>query len=378
MTILEKSISGVYFNGQEITAFPAKLNIGENLAELKISTNIRSFNLNTLSVSPKISHSNRFVSLPDGGQFQCLDCEILEKLPQQISSEGIVAWLEQRIWAAITSLIIITIFLAIGYFYGLPVLTKNVVKKIPIKTEHALGEKVLTWLDNNWFEESRLPQKKRLHIINNFEKLHLNLSISKHLKIKFRNSERVGANAFALPGGTIVITDQLINISTSTNEIMAILAHEIGHIEKRHLMKTIIKGSFATLIVATITGDAATLSASTTGLPVILMQTKYSIDFEREADSYAFNLLKQNKISSQVFADILERINKDDKSNNKMSFLSKHPATRERIKQAEINDLKHQIKAIEKSIQPDNIKTKEIEKRIENVKKTIEKLENET
>ncbi len=216
-----------------------------------------------------------------------------------------------------------------------------------------------------------------MHIINNFEKLHSNLSISKHLKIKFRNSERVGANAFALPGGTIVITDQLINISTSTNEIMAILAHEIGHIEKRHLMKKIIKGSFATLIIATITGDAATLSASTAGLPVILMQTKYSREFEREADSYAFNLLKQNKISSQVFADILEKLAKGYKSNKKMSFISTHPDTRERIIQAEIEGLKHQIKTIEKSIQPDNIEKKEIEKRIENVKKTIEKLENE-
>ncbi len=334
MTILEKSISGVYFNGQEITAFPAELKIWEKFAELKTSNNTRNYNLNVLNISPKISNSKRFVSLPDGGQFQCSDSEILKRLPQEASSEGVVAWLEQRIWAAITSLIIIITLLVLGYYYGLPVLTKNIVEKIPIETEQVLGRKALTWLDNEWFSESKLPKEYRYHIKSSFESLHTKLSISKHLKIEFRNSEVIGANAFALPGGTIVITDQLINISTSTNEIMAILAHEIGHIEKRHLMKQIIQSSFATLSIATITGDAATLSASTAGLPVILMQTKYSRESEREADSFAFKLLKHNKISPQAFADILERISKDQNSNKIMSFISTHPATKERILQA--------------------------------------------
>jgi predicted Zn-dependent protease len=335
MTTIENSISGVFFNGQETTAYPAELNIGKTVAELKSSKNTHNYNLNTLNISPQISNSKRFVSLPDGGQFQCSDSEILKSLPQQISSEGIVAWLERRIWAAITGLIISICVLVFGYVYGLPVIAESVVKGISIETEQVLGQKALIWLDKHgWFEESKLPPKSLSHIKSSFERLHANLSISKHLKVEFRSSESIGANAFALPGGTIVVTDQLINLSKSPDEIIAILAHEIGHIEKRHAMKQIIQSSLTTLIAATITGDAETLSAATVGLPVILMQTKYSRDFEREADAFAFKLLKQAEISPQAFADILERINKGNKSNKIMSFISTHPITEERIEKA--------------------------------------------
>ncbi len=335
MNIQGTVLEGTYYDGKIPIARPASLVFDDNEVTMTSVVLTLNYDLRKLHVSPRVGSTDRFITFSDGGQYQCADQPLLDQLPQEVKSEGIVAWFEDRISVTVASIAIIICALLFVYFYGIPLVAESIIKRIPIETEASLGNHVLTWFDNSqWFNESHIDPDRQASIMNKFHKLHEGLSMSPHIKLEFRNSELIGPNAFALPGGTIVITDQMIETAKSEAEILAILAHELGHAERRHSMRQVVQGSFVALASTTITADAASLSVAVTGLPVILVQTKFSRDFEREADEFAFDLLKRNHISTKAFARIMERLDKDNESIEKLSFVSTHPVTSDRIKRA--------------------------------------------
>ncbi len=117
--------------------------------------------------------------------------------------------------------------------------------------------------------------------------------------------------------------------------MLAILAHEIGHVELRHALKSVLQKSGIAIVVATVTADAATLSAAVTGLPLAVAQMKYSREFEAAADTFAFELLKRKGYSPAAFATFMERLAKDAAPGQKsFAFLSSHPLTAERVARA--------------------------------------------
>ncbi len=335
MNISGTQIEGTYYSGDTPLSHSAVLVFSDNEVVLTSGTMTLTDALNKVRVSPRAGRADRFITLSNGGQFQCTDQPFLDFLPQEISSEGIVAWLEDRLSIAVVSVAIIIGALIFGYYYGIPAAAESMIKRVPIETEVSLGGHVLTWFDDNkWFDESHIKEDQQVSIMKRFNKLHEDLSMSPHIRLEFRNSEIIGPNAFAFPGGLIVITDQMVEAAESEEEILAILAHELGHAEMRHSMRQIVQSSFVALAATTITADAASLSAAVAGLPVFFAQTKYSRDFEREADEFAFDLLRRHHISTEAFASLMERLDANCKSEKTLSFLSTHPITEERITEA--------------------------------------------
>jgi len=330
------SLQGYYYDGRHPLRQSAGLEFAAGEATLVWDEEPRRYRTSSVLVSPRIGSADRFIALPDGGQFQCTDDPTLDLLPQHSSTEGAVAWLEQRVGVAVASVVLIVALLAGGYEYGLPAAANHVAAKIPIETEQALGDQALLWLDeSNWFQASELDQDTQDRIRREFEGLYADLPFAKHYRLEFRESGYVGANAFALPGGTIVITDGMVNLAESDDEVLAILAHEIGHVELRHVMRHVLQDSAVAVAAATITGDAATLSVAVAGLPSVVAQAEYSRDFETEADDFAFQLLHEHGMSPGAFATVMERIEADCECEpGALDFLSTHPVTGERIERA--------------------------------------------
>jgi hypothetical protein len=295
-----------------------------------------------LKVSPRIGRADRFINLPDGGQFQCADHPFLASLPQESRSEGPVAWLEERWGVALAGVAVIAAILLSGYFYGLPAAAEHLAAKIPVETEQALGREAIVWMDSNkWFKPTSLAGNKQKDIREGFEGLLENLPLGAYYHLEFRDSSFIGPNAFALPGGTIVITDDMVNAAESREEVLAVLAHEIGHVELRHTMRSVLQNSAIAVVAATVTADAASLSAAVSGLPALLAQTKYSREFESEADAYAFRLLRQKNYPPAAFASLMERLAKKyENTEHALDFVSTHPSTAERVKRARASDTK--------------------------------------
>lgn len=330
------SLQGYFYNGIQPLRQSARLEFVAGEAMLVWGEELRRYDTSSVRLSPRVGSADRFIALPDGGQFQCTDVPALDLLPQHSVTEGAVAWLEQRVGVAVASVVLSVALLVGGYKYGLPAAANHVAAKIPIETEQTLGKQALVWLDDNdWFQASELDQDTQDRIRWEFEDLYDDLPFAKHYQLEFRESEYIGANAFAMPGGTIVITDDMVNLAESDDEVLAILAHEIGHVELRHVMRHVLQDSAVAVAAATITGDAATLSVAVAGLPSVMAQAEYSRDFETEADDYAFQLLREHGMSAEAFATMMERIEGDCECEpGALDFLSTHPVTEERIERA--------------------------------------------
>jgi predicted Zn-dependent protease len=325
------TLTGEYFDGRHPVGVAGTLVLSDRFANLTSEPYSSQYEADSLSVSPRIGRSARFISFPDGGQLQCDDSPLLDVLPQESATEGAVAWLERRWSTALIATVLTAALLALGYVYGLPRMAEYAVARIPIQAEVHLGEQALRQLDSGgWFKPTALSAQEQQQIRAGFLTLVDGLPLEKSYNLQFRSGARIGANALALPGGTLVITDELVRLTDSPEEVMAVLAHEIGHVELRHTLRQVLQDSLVDAVVATLTGDSLT-----SGMPMALAKAQYSREFETQADEYAFALLKRHHISPSRFADLLERLEARSGSDNRgTTFLDSHPPTPERILRA--------------------------------------------
>lgn len=91
-------------------------------------------------------------------------------------------------------------------------------------------------------------------------------------------------NALALPAGTVVITDALLGLAATPDAFAGVLAHEIGHVDRRHGLRKLIHDGGLMIALSFFTGDAASIVAAGGRA---LAGAAYSRDAEREADDFA-------------------------------------------------------------------------------------------
>jgi predicted Zn-dependent protease len=331
------TLTAVRYDGRSPIAEPVTLIWSGATVKIIGAALEQTFPAMRLRVSPRIGRAARFVTLPDGAQLQCSDDPLLARLPQEGKTEGVVAWLESRWQIAIAALAVTLACLGLGYVYGLPAIADVIAERVPIEYERTLGEKALTLLDDQkFFQPSALHDDVKARVTAGFTELAGDLPQAAYLRLEFRSAPRIGANALALPGGVIVITDQMVELCESLEEVQAILAHEIGHVERRHALRHIVQDSSTAAVAAVFTSDVSTLTLAISGVPVLLAQASYSRAFESEADQFAFELLKRHNISPEHFAEAMERLQSKygGRGGEQLAFLSSHPVTAERIARA--------------------------------------------
>jgi Zn-dependent protease with chaperone function len=196
----------------------------------------------------------------------------------------------------------------------------------------------LSALDRLIFKPSELDAQLQSRV-----RQHLQGAIDAHpaqaITLQFRKGGKLGPNAFALPGGTIFFTDELIRLAEHDDEILGVMAHEIGHVVYQHAMRRMVQDSLLSFALLALTGDASGVSELFLGLPVVLTELAYSRGFEREADQYALAYLQSHDIAPGRFADLLTRIDKShkeqasaDKEEKWTGYLATHPPTPDRVK----------------------------------------------
>lgn len=105
----------------------------------------------------------------------------------------------------------------------------------------------------------------------------------------------MGMNAAAIPNNTIIVTDELVKISGTDEEVLAVLAHEQGHLVQKHSMQKVISNLGVAGLFALVTGD---LNDVVTVSVVVLTDAGYSQAIELDADDYAMQHWHQQQISS--------------------------------------------------------------------------------
>jgi Zn-dependent protease with chaperone function len=156
------------------------------------------------------------------------------------------------------------------------------------------------------------------------------------LRLDFRDAPSLGPNAFALPDGQVVMTDQLVSLVSDDDELLAVLAHEAGHHEHRHGMRRGLESSAAVVVIGFLFGDLSGTGSLSVSIPTLLVNSGFSRRHEREADEFAFALLPRHGISPDAFARVMARLSGDEGHSpaGPIGYLSTHPPSDERIQAA--------------------------------------------
>lgn len=144
-------------------------------------------------------------------------------------------------------------------------------------------------------------------------------------------------NAFALPGGFIVLTRGLLREASDPGEVAGVLAHEVGHVAHHHPEAQMIRIAGMQVLISVATGTSGGTNASSlAGLAAILKSTR---DAEREADAYAVSMLSGARVDPMALKHFFEKILKEEGKSSGSAFsnlgtlFSTHPVTTERIEQ---------------------------------------------
>lgn len=344
------SFQADYFDGLTARAQQVLVRISGDLLSFELSGETFTHKLADIDVQAKLGKAKRLIDLPNGGRLEAQDIAELEAaMPSKASTfwRG-VHYLENHLGWVLFSLVA-TVFAGWLFLqYGVPRLAQYVADNTSPTMETSLGEQVLKGLDSKvgYFTPSKIDKSRQVSIVAAVSHMCAVIKDCPQYRLEFRESTAIGPNAFAIPGGIVIITDDLIKLSQNDTEIVAVLAHELGHVKRRHAFRQSIQGALSGLVLAAATGD---VSAMASGLPAVLVQMRYTRELEYEADAFSLQALQKSCLPPKAFADILLRLSKSrpdihskDKKNPESDtssagdpisdLLASHPDTLLRIK----------------------------------------------
>lgn len=326
------AISALYFDGKTSRAHHVTLSVEDGVALLDGDAQ-RSCPIADLRVSERVRHAPRKVTFPDEAYLEVQDTQAFDALLASTGHRDSAVVRMQQSWrGALAAFAATAIVLVLAYLYGLPLAAEGIANMLPSKTEQAISRGMLSFMDRRLLAPSALPPVRQTAIVERFRLLTAPQPDVPDYTIVFRKS-RIGPNAFALPSGEIVLTDELVALMDNDDQVAGILAHELGHLHERHLMRRIVQSSAIGAAATAIFGDASALVAN---IPTLMLDLKYSRDAEREADDYAIAMMKKNGIPLSQLAESFKKLKSATGDGDDVSpYLSTHPPTDERIARIE-------------------------------------------
>lgn len=243
-------------------------------------------------------------------------------------------WLPDLNWGAKSLLLLASLALFIAWFFvfGLDGFSRLIVQYIPPSLDRELGDRIP---DLHAGADSGAPSNACLELKHALDK---SVKLIQSLDAPGLDSVRIEVapdtamvNAFAFPGGRIVVYAGMLRMLDSQQEWFALLAHEAGHVSLRHGMRSLVRTGMLTLTASLILGDAAGLSAFIVDNAQRLATLKYSRADEEEADGFAADHLQAAGFSTEGLARLFEKLEKAQEQPEWSAFLSTHPVPSERV-----------------------------------------------
>jgi len=321
------NIPALYFDGKTSRAHQVTLSVEGGQAIISGDAE-RSCPISELRVSERARNTKRKVTFPDEAYLEISDTAAFDALLADTGHQDSFIVRMQQSWrGALAAVVATLVVLVLSYLYVLPLASEGIAKMLPEKVERSIGQGMLDFLDKQIFAPSQLPQARQQALIDQFKHLQPPRGDVPAYSILFRKS-KIGPNAFALPSGEIIITDELVKLMKNDEQVMGVLAHELGHLHERHLMRRVVQSSAIAALTTVVFGDASAIVAN---IPTLLLDMKYSRDAEREADDYAIAMMKANGIDLAHMAGGFEQLQAATKEATPPPYLSSHPSTDERI-----------------------------------------------
>jgi beta-barrel assembly-enhancing protease len=209
--------------------------------------------------------------------------------------------------------------------WGVPALGVALAPYLPASFERALAEESLAFIEAQ-SEKSELDDTSQEYLRRRFDQLKAIAGVPE-ARLIFKSWI---PNAVTLPGDTIIITDELVNIVGAGDASVAVLAHEIAHAKLKHTSQHIFTSTAMwSVVLPTISGDRATGKIADS-VGELFLDSRYSRELEREADAYAYELLAQLGIPPTRLSAALTSLQVATRSSTKSGYAASHPGNDER------------------------------------------------
>lgn len=339
--------SAIYFDGQSARLHPVELETTGGVVVVNGPGVARVYPAGQTRLAEPFEHAPAVLHFSDGTR-----CEVSGAARDELArvlgyrKPRVVRW--QAHWpAALVALALLVALILVTTFWGVPLAAERIADRLPASVDTTLGRSALEALERQGFllptrfSDERVEQIQQ--VLKQVSPQHPRIP----MRLLVRTSKQFGANALALPDGTIVVTDAMVRTilgksqdfdAVQTAQLAGVLAHEIGHIERRHSARIMTRTSLTAALSAALFGDFSAVAA---GAPTLLLNMSYSREMETEADDYAIAVLQQKAMPLAPLADLFEELEDSPEAqvqrilprwlSDSLDYASSHPATADRI-----------------------------------------------
>lgn len=217
----------------------------------------------------------------------------------------------------------ITTLLVVLYFLIVPWLSGKMASTVSIKTEEQFGNAVYEALSPDNPDDTAASST-----INDFFAA---MAVTTDYDIRITVAEGETVNAFALPGGRIVVYSALLKQLKTYPELAALLSHEFTHVNNKHSTKSIFRKLGAKIFIGLLFGNVGNVSTVLANHADNLKSLTYSRQLEKEADITGLDLLKQRNIDPKGFEDLFLHLKQSAPASSLPEFLGSHPDIDKRV-----------------------------------------------
>lgn len=213
--------------------------------------------------------------------------------------------------------------------------TDGIIDFVPTTVDVQLGDRAFSELSR---QQEAIDDQEVLDLVTKLSGA-LVSEARKELDVPYRIHVTADSmvNAFALPGGHIILPAGLLVFAKSSDEVAGVLAHELAHVTERHSVQQALTGIGLGMVLQAVLGDASEIVRFFVASGANLLTNKHSRDHERDADRVGFAYLNRANIKSGGLADFFGRLatlhdQRDGRLSGRLkAMFSTHPVTAERI-----------------------------------------------
>ena len=211
-------------------------------------------------------------------------------------------------------------------FLGLPRLMENAAYLIPDQTAKAIGKNITDSMISSYRVCNAPKGEAALQKLVNKISKHTSRDIIYNVRIVDETSV---PNAFAAPGGYIILYKAVLDNASGPDDVAGVLAHEMSHVDLYHSAKSLVRNVGFSAMLAMMLGDASVVKVAG-----MINQLHFSREDETAADEHAVKLLEKADIDPKGLSNFFESVLKIQGNVDVaglLGYLSTHPETQERI-----------------------------------------------
>jgi len=215
-------------------------------------------------------------------------------------------------WTGIVSAMVgVVVISLVFFFYGAPLLADTFARNVPYEYETYIGENFQkTYLQYLTVDTTKSDQIQRFYN-------HLGYKSDYDISVVVVESEMI--NAFALPGGFIVVYSGILDNIDDENELAGLLAHEASHINGRHSLRIISKDLAMYVLLASLTGDMGGFSSVLIENSNMISSLSFSRKFEKDADLDGLDLMLESGLDPTGMVELFKKFeNANDSIQNEI------------------------------------------------------------